>query len=280
MTKRRSAFMTKEVWLGVVIFIAFVLAVIVIGFIVMDTPEIHYRSYEPITEEGVVEYIREEVFRRTGDDVEVKVVGKEPIEGCVKRLDGCSRYEAIADVYEYELQVANEDDFSVRATVTFSDSYITDGGVVTGRRVDCKDYYAVSFKDKIRDELATKLGDARYYIYDSANIVYAYIRSDDYKMLDGVFTGIHEINEKFNSDRVADFDIFVIGNDKYFDSINFGEVRPLIGDLDTVRWDSGYSREVMESGNPGGYDSMIFDYSSFRCYEAECSIMSGYPAKY
>ena len=89
-------------------------------------------AYNPISEEELIEYVKEEIYKNTGDEVDVEIKSKKPIKLCAANINlTCFGPKTVPDSYSYYLIITSKTNPEVTSDYNnyYSDSYKEDGKI-------------------------------------------------------------------------------------------------------------------------------------------------------
>ena len=87
-----------------------VLVLVIIALILLfgRNEKSNYVADNPLTEDEIIELIQNEVYKKTEDEVDAKIINKENYEICTFWLDGCHGGKKIEGIYSYDIEITNK----------------------------------------------------------------------------------------------------------------------------------------------------------------------------
>ena len=122
-------------------------------------------SYNPLSEDELVEYVKNVIYNDLGDEVDVLINKKHQEYLCGANIDAtCFGKHYIPDTFVYYITITNKNNSSVTSDdVIFVDSYKEDGKIVE-RRFDYEEYSQLHYKAKFENEVSDILLETNYFI--------------------------------------------------------------------------------------------------------------------
>ncbi len=209
-------------------------------------------AYHPLSEEEVIEYVRDMIYKETGDEVDVRITETEDLRApIVWAMDNSPvAYTNVENGHYYKMIVENGD---VRGIAEYSDGYIvyynTDGGATSSINdaVYWSDYPDNKSGNVIRDEFAAVLDETfdEYYLYpDVGNSegLDIFICSSDYEKLDELFDRLNNICLKYSVGTRKAYTAYIYKDEEAFQKKDF-EIYPNI----LTTWSQPWPQFIIEA---------------------------------
>lgn len=194
--------------------------------------------HNPLTEEEIIEYVKSEIKKNSGDDVNARIVYKKPLEICEDDYIPCFYDRKIRGAHSYSLEVTNINNPDISAIVVYIDAYY-DNHIekVREARIDNeyyrkqKIYYLEQGMKKLLDE-----SEEKYYLlldqYDKHGY-HIFINTTNFDKLETISNGINNLLMKYKDGYYTlyvNFDIYVYKDSEIFNSIDFESYKNYRGD--------------------------------------------------
>ncbi|MBO4696708.1 MAG: hypothetical protein J5643_05425 [Lachnospiraceae bacterium] len=178
-----------------------------------------YKVKNPLSEAEIVEYVTKAVKDETGDDVDVKIVGKEDmIITLSDGIDGCLRTDyPVEGGHTYHLEIRCKSEGNIMGTGTYED-----GCTVTykdGATRDFKPKFSSDYKKQrglylIRSEFERELGQyfSEYYIYKDVSNDAGYdifLQCSDYDILERILKSFNRTVSSHRNEVYTCFSVYI-----------------------------------------------------------------------
>lgn len=157
----------------------------------------NYVANNPLSENEIIKLIKDEVYKKTAEEVDVKIINKENYEICTMWLDNCFGRKKIEGIYSYDIEITQKNNNDIVGSGYYVDGYINGDNIIK----------------------------PKYSIDDYLEQVNSYPAKKELRsLLDNGFTNYSLINSLYEED---DYDIFVY-------SPNYDKTRELIDNIDII----------------------------------------------
>ena len=125
----------------------------------------------PLTENEIISYVQNEIYRETSDDTNVKIINKKELSVCTESLVGdCFKYQIVEGGYSYEVEITNRSNSEIIGTGTYNDGYILYDEQYTNGKSEKAHYFRSDYKEQkdlvlIKNEFISALNEKfnKYY---------------------------------------------------------------------------------------------------------------------
>ena len=173
-------------------------------------------SYNPLSEDELVEYVKNVIYNDLGDEVDVLINKKSQEYLCDANIDAtCFGKHYIPDTFVYYMTITNKNNSEVTSDdVIFVDSYKEDGKIVE-RRFDYEEYSQSHYNAKFANEVSEILLGTNYII--KYGDVYILENNEDSSYIKDLFSYVLNIDYgMYEGNNLLDYNIFIIHNEELF----------------------------------------------------------------
>lgn len=235
-------------------------------------------SYNPLSEDELVEYVKNVIYNDLGDEVDVLINKKSQEYLCDANIDAtCFGKHYIPDTFVYYMTITNKNNSEVTSDdVIFVDSYKEDGKIVE-RRFDYEEYSQSHYNAKFANEVSEILLGTNYII--KYGDVYILENNEDSSYIKDLFSYVLNIDYgMYEGNNLLDYNIFIIHNEELFNYVKSSEFdyNSFINESVNIRNSYGYTHEYLDIKTDDTYNYVFFRYSNSGCKNnRNCSILYG-----
>lgn len=203
---------------------------------------------DPLSDEEVIAYAQEQIYKETGDEVTAEITAKETLMVPTLYIDGGGAYRSVKGAHEYDLKITSKEYSGLVATAFYKDGYILyDQNYPGGTAVEPtfhdnykerKNFYYL--KKEFEEALNERFDD--YRIYDDVSEYYGegldiFICSTDCDRINDLLSKFEDIVFKYNPENFefVPFDyynVYVYKDKQVFNSTDFEKYKDAKPDSD------------------------------------------------
>ena len=201
-----------------------IILIITISLVLCGCARNTYIADNPLTKDEIIKLIQDEAYKKTNEEVAVKIISKEKYEICTAWLDECHAKKKIKGVYSYYMEITNKKNKDIVGRGYYHDGYIHGVNVT-------KPVYSIDdYLDKINTYPAKK--DLEKLLNDSFNdyiLINSSFKEDDYDIFvyspeydktKELINNIDEINVNYEN-LGMDINVFILKDKSAYHSLNY-----------------------------------------------------------
>lgn len=185
----------------------------------------------PLTENEIINYIQNEIYRETGDETRVNIINKKELSIAKNWLDGCVRYQPVEGGYSYEVEIMNKSNNEIIGTGTYEDGYIEyDKQYMNGKNERAHSFKSNYKKQKglflIKNEFINALNEKfnKYYIYKDVSNDTGYdifINSSNYDDINDLLLKFKDTIIKYRDLAYTSYSVYIYKDESIFNNTIF-----------------------------------------------------------
>lgn len=231
-------------------------------------------SYDSLSEEEVINYVKNAIYEELGDEVKIEIVWKHQITLCDANIDAsCFGVHKVPNAYTYKLRITSKNYSEISTDYNyFTDSYKEEGNIIE-RKLDYKSYKEAYSQTNGMNEIVKRLQGIKYEVIGSQIL----ILSTDY---DYLHRELFSYLLNYNNNEFS-YDIYVIKDERLFNTLltTTFDYRGVAGIGTNIKNTYGYARDYLEIEKVEDYKYVFFRYSSNGCKGCasgcNCSVIYG-----
>ena len=185
----------------------------------------------PLTENAIINYIQNEIYRETGDETRVNIINKKELSVCTAWFDGCVKYQTVEGGHSYEVEIINKSNNKIIGAGTYEDGYIAyDKEYINGKKEN-EHKFTSNYKEKkglflIKKEFIDALNEKsnKYYIYKDVSNDKGYdifINSSNYDDINDLLLNFKNIVIKYRDLAYTNYSVYIYKDENVFNNTNF-----------------------------------------------------------
>ena len=214
--------MLKRIKLVILVFLVILLCGCGVGSVKVNNP---------LTENEIINYVQNEIYRETGDETRVSIINKEKLSVCTAWLDGCVRYQTVEGGHWYEVEIINKSNNEIIGKGKYRDGYIKYDKQYTNGKSESAHSFTSNYKEQkglflIKNEFINALNEKfnKYHIYNDVSNDTGYdifINSSNYDDINDLLLKFKNTVIKYRDIAYTSYSVYIYKDENVFNNTNF-----------------------------------------------------------